>query len=669
MKYIDRDLSWLSFNARILQEVENKSVPLMERLKFVAIYSSNLEEFYKVRVAGHRFEQKYRGDKKNKFGYRPSFVLQQINTIVSEQQEKLGNLFYTELIPEMAAEDIHFLHNELSKNDKKLVSDYYDKNLAANFELREITHSSKLDLENQTVYLYFISSKGKYLLQLDYKKFGRFITLVKNDNETRIIQLDDIFRYNVGKFLTDDTEVYAVKISRDAELYIDEEQDDHIVRKIKKSLKKRETGLPCRLLFNENMPFKHINELRKKIDVDMTGLLPGGKYHNYYDFFAFPNFDDKPHLYNPGYQTVACGRLEETDNYYQEINKGNIFLSYPYQEFNYVAELLHIAANDENVEEINITLYRVNRDSLICRALEVAAQKGKKVFVLSEVLARFDEESNIYWGERLEKAGATVKYGVKDLKVHAKIYTIKRREEDKVVTYAYLGTGNLNEKTAKIYGDHGILTSDERYTKDLDEVFAFLKDENYWPELKHLLVAPFVLRKSLNHLIDQEIEHARLGKQARMFIKLNSLEDPKMINKIREAADEGVEINMVIRGICCYFPLNKKQQKKINVVSVIDQFLEHTRIYHFGQNGESVTYLASADWMTRNLSGRIEVAFPVYDKNIQKLLLDEMDCQFNDGLKGRRITEHGDNAYVNGNTEKTSQQIMFDLVKNLKNNE
>ncbi|GAF04272.1 polyphosphate kinase 1 [Saccharicrinis fermentans] len=663
MKYIDRDLSWLSFNARVLQEVESETVPLLERLKFVAIYSSNLEEFYKVRVAGHRFEQKYNGDKKNKFGFRPSYILQQINAIVSEQQEKLGQLFYHELVPAMAREGIHFLYENIDKENLKLVSDYFDQHLKNNFVLRKIDDDASIDLVHQTVYLYFISLKGKYLLELDYDKWGRFITLYHDEKETRIIQLDDIFRYNVEKYLSKETEVYAVKISRDAELYIDEEQEDSIVRKIKRSLKKRETGLPSRLLFNEDIPFKHINYLRKKIDVDMTGLLPGGKYHNYYDFFKFPFFSHKPHLYNKKFSTVACSKLDNAADYFEQLKISDVFLSYPYQDFSYVANVLHKAALDAQVQEINITLYRVNKTSEICKALEKAAHKGKKVFVLVEVLARFDEESNIYWGERLEKAGASVKYGVKELKVHAKIFTIKRKEDKEIITYAYLGTGNLNEKTAKIYADHGILTVDKRYTHDLDEVFSFLKDETYRPEFKYLLVAPFVLRKGIYDLIDQEIEWAKSGKKAEMNIKLNSFEDPKMIHKIRQAADEGVTINMVVRGICCYFPLTKQQQNNIKIVSIVDQFLEHTRIYHFHHNGSPITYLASADWMTRNLSNRIEVAFPVFDKENQQLLVEEIYCQLSDSLKGRYLTQDAKNAYVDGKNKRTSQQLMFDLVK------
>lgn len=663
MKYIDRDLSWLSFNARILQEVENPHVPLMERLKFVAIFSSNLEEFYKVRVAGHRFEQKYKGDKKNKFGYRPSYILHKINNVVGEQQERLGYLFYNKLVPAMNKEGICFIHDKLSESDLQLVSDYYDKHLVGNFEWIDVTNASEVELKNQAIYLFFLFEDKEYLMELDYEKWGRFITLSKSEKEHRIIQLDDVFKYNVQKYLGESAEVYAIKISRDAELYIDEEQDENVVKKIKKSLKKRDTGLPCRLLFNENIPFKHINKVRKKMGLDMTSLIPGGKYHNYYDFFMFPEFKEKDHLYFPASQPVACEQFDKAIDWFEELKQKDVFLSYPYQDFNYVSRFLRRAAEDDCVEEINITLYRVNKTSEICQSLELAALNGKRVFVLAEVLARFDEESNIYWGERLEKAGAIVKYSVRDLKVHAKVFTIKRREEIGLVTYAYLGTGNLNEKTAKIYADHGLLTTDNRYIKDLDEVFAFLKDEKYKPLFRNLLVAPFVLRDAVELLIDDEIEEARKGGVAKMLIKLNSLEDPKMIDRLKKAADAGVKIEMVIRGICCFYPETDLQKQNVKIVSVVDQFLEHTRIYHFYHRGEAKTYLASADWMTRNLYKRVEIAFPVMDSEIQKLLCDQINFQLNDGLKGRLIGGEEENVYVDGVNAMASQEKMFELVK------
>lgn len=322
-----------------------------------------------------------------------------------------------------------------------------------------------------------------------------------------------------------------------------------------------------------------------------------------------------------------------------------------------------MASNDPAVEEINITLYRVAKTSEICHALEVAAKLNKKVFVLDEVQARFDEETNIYWGDRLIKAGATVKYGVKNLKVHAKIFTIKRREGDKLVTYSYLGTGNFNEKTAEIYGDHALLTAQSAYSDDLDETFKFLKDTAYKPKFKTLLIAPFTLRSSLEDLIDNEVKLVEQGKKGKMIIKLNSLEDTDMIDKISDAADKGVTVDLIVRGICCYHPKSELQEKNIQVVSVVDQFLEHTRVYHFNNDGDNKTYLASADWMTRNLSKRIEVAFPLLDESIRSLVLAELDAQLNDSVKGRYIASKNEHEYVAGEESIASQEKMFELVK------
>ena len=662
MKYIDRDLSWLSFNERILQEASSPQVPLLERLKFAAIYSSNLEEFYKVRVASHRFAQKYKGDKKNKYGYRPSYILQQISQIVSQQQVRLGKIFSEQIVPEMAAEGIHLLRDNLTPSDLDLISTYFDENLAGNFNLIEITEADRLELKNQFVYLYIIAGAKSFIIELDYKKWGRFVVLSDEGSERRIVQLDDVYKRNMDKIVPGEAEVYAVKISRDAELYIDEEQDDSIVRKIQKSIRKRDTGMPARLLFDEEIKFRYINDLRKKIDVDMSGLSPGGRYHNFYDFFGFPAPDGKPHLENARPAKVPSARLDGAEDWFAAVRQEDVFLSFPYQEYGYVTKFLNQAADDPQVTEINITLYRVARESAVCQALERAAISGKKVFVLSEVQARFDEESNIYWGERLEKAGATVSYGVRDLKIHAKIFTVHREEEGKQVTYSYLGTGNFNEKTAGIYGDHALITAREEYACELDRVFQFLKDHATEPTLEHLLVAPFNLRSTLYDLIDNEIRIAKEGGEAKMMIKLNSLEDLGMIDRVRAAANAGVKVDLVVRGICCYFPLNKKQARNIRVVSVVDQFLEHTRIYHFHHDGTPKTYLASADWMTRNLSRRIEVAFPIFDERIREFLIRQMEVQLNDRFKGRRVAVENENAYVNGDNEVPSQAQLFGLV-------
>ncbi|TRX70207.1 polyphosphate kinase 1 [Carboxylicivirga sp. M1479] len=665
MKYIDRDISWLAFNERILQEVENPDIPLLERLKFIAIYSSNLEEFYKVRVASLRFSQKYKGDKKNKYAYRPSFILQEINSIVSKQQEKLGELFYHLLLPAMSHEGIHFLFDKLNDQDQQLAEQYFQQHIKEDFSLIDITNEPDVELKNQAIYLYILDRQKTYLLEMDYEKWGRFITLHNDKKGTRIIQLDDIFRYNLKHFVGVNAKAYAVKISRDAELYIDDEQDADIVHKIKKSLKKRETGLPSRLLFNEDIPFKYINKLRKQMNLDMTSLIPGGKYHSYYDFFTFPEFKDKMHLYFSHQAQVPCTRLDESNNWFDEIQQQDVFLSYPYQDFNYVSRFLMMAAEDPDVTEINITLYRVNDSSDICKALELAAQKGKHVFVLAEVQARFDEVSNIYWGERLKEAGAKVKFGLNKLKVHAKTFTIHRKENTGSAVYAYLGTGNLNEKTAKIYADHGVLTADMRFTTELNEVFRYMKKETSNPKFHHLLVAPFTLRQSLADLLDKEIRLAKQGVEGLVHIKVNSLEDLSMIDHLRETADAGVKIKLVVRGICCYTPLTEKQQQNITIVSVVDQYLEHTRIYHFNNGGNPKVYLASADWMTRNLSGRIEVCFPIWDSNIQSFLLKQIKTQLADSKKGRINDNVNNNQYLKGNNSKSSQEMMFIFVKEL----
>ncbi|MFT5724217.1 MAG: polyphosphate kinase [Bacteroidia bacterium] len=663
MAFTDRDLSWLSFNERILLEADNEHVPLMERLKFIAIYSSNLEEFYKVRVASHRFAQKYRGDKKNKYGYRPSFILQQINLIVSEQQERLGRTFNAAIVPGLSNHGIHLLSNDFTAEDEAQMRAYYDTHLDGNLLIRDITDEIDLQLKNQTIYLYALAQNRLYLIELDYNNFNRFVDISPSKEEQRIVQLDDIVKFNSAKFFSHSAEYYAVKISRDAELYIEEELENDIVKKIKKSIKNRDTGLPSRLLFDEDISFKHINALRKIIAVDMSGLIPGGRYHNFYDFFGFPVSKDKVQLFYPEISNVPSPRLDNSSDWFLEIKKEDVFLSFPYQSYHYVSTFLKHASTDPAVEEINITLYRVASTSEVCQALEVAAKNGKKVFVLDEVQARFDEESNIYWGDRLTKAGATVKYGVKNLKVHAKVFTVKRREQGQLMTYVYLGTGNFNEKTARVYGDHALLSTNTDYAQDLDELFAFLKDSAYTPKFKSLLVAPFNLRSILESFIDNEIDLVKQGKQGKITLKLNSLEDNVMIKKLRQAGDKGVQVDLIVRGICCYHPETKLQEKNIQVVSVIDQYLEHTRIYHFHNDGDSNTYLASADWMTRNLSKRVEVAFPVNEQRAKTLLISELDAQLQDAIKGRYVTGENENQRLTVKGTMSSQHKMFELVR------
>ncbi len=664
MKFVDRDLSWLSFNERILQEAEDKNVSLVDRMKFLAIYSSNLEEFYRVRVAKHHFLQKFKGDKKNKFGYKPSYVLTEISETVSRQQERFGSIFNNQLLPEYKENGIELLDaTNLSAEETQLAKAYYDEHLSGRYELENVAESDSIELINQMVYLYFVDENDQWLLKLDYKQFGRFITIDEKNGVKKIIQLDDIYKINCDKIVGKSCEVYAIKASRDAELYIEDEEDQDIVKKIKKAIQKRESGMLSRLLFDKRIRFKDIDSLRLKLKIGMAGLIPGGKYHNFYDFFGFPKpakldgeGQDKP-------MKIPSRELEGSNDWFATIKQKDILLSFPYQRYDYLTDFISRSCEDDNVSEISITLYRVAKESAICKALEKAALAGKKVTVLDEVQARFDEESNIYWGERLEKAGANVIYGVEGLKVHAKICLVKRIEEGAEQHYCCLSTGNFNEKTAEIYADHALITTDPEILKDLQEVFAFLKSEQDQIDAKLLLVAPFSLRSSLLQKIKEEIEWVKKGQQGHIKLKLNSLEDPEMIKAIRQAADKGVYVELIIRGICCYTPLNKKQKHHVKVVSVIDGFLEHARIYYFHNGGQEELYLASADWMTRNLSQRVEVAFPVRNDVYKQFLIDEMQIQVNDNLKGRLVIKK--NNYVHGDADETSQQLMLSLVQKL----
>ncbi|MGB0424039.1 MAG: phospholipase D-like domain-containing protein, partial [Flavobacteriales bacterium] len=532
MKYTDRDISWLSFNERIIQEAEDESVHLHDRMKFLAIYSSNLEEFYKVRVASHRFAQKYKGDKKNKFGFKPSFILREISEEVEKQQARLGKVFKEVIIPSYEQNGVRLLSlDSMDAEHIKLAQKFYKDKLNDFDLLKEVTNEVDLELINQAVYLYILDGNKQWLLHLDYSKWGRFINLIDKPELKTVIQLDDIYKIGLKEVLGNEFEAYAIKVSRDAELYIDDEQEDDIVKKIQKSIKKRETGLPARLLFDERIRFKHINALRKKTNIPLTGLIPGGTYHNFYDFFGFP----KSNLEGPVQsQTIGCSLLDKNHDWFQVIKNNEVFLSFPYQDYDYVTEYLKKACEDEFVTEISITLYRVASDSAICKALEKAALNGKKVFVLDEVQARFDEESNIFWGERLKKAGANVKYGVEGLKVHAKIFKFTRIENGYEEHFGYLGTGNFNEKTAGIYGDHALFTADPEILSDLDQVFSFLKGESNTIKTKELLVAPFTLRSSLVEKINREIKIAKGGGKGHFQIKLNALEDIDMIDAIRE---------------------------------------------------------------------------------------------------------------------------------------
>ncbi len=659
-KFIDRDLSWLSFNERVLQEAEDGNNPLLERLKFLAIFSSNLEEFYKVRVARQRNYVSIKYNSPNKFGATPVDILHEVYKTVEKQQARFGKLYNKTITRALHEEGIE-LGDILKKSHAKFALQYFDS-IREEVVVQRITKKTNLFLNNQTVYFFVITKKRtayKYhLLEIDYAQFGRFFQTEIDKNDV-IFQLDDILRVGLKErcFPNEFEGAYAIKISRDAELYLEDEAlDADIKNKIQASLSKRETGKASRLLFDELIPYKHLNEILRKASLDTDALIPGGRYHNFYDFFGFPKIDN-PSLYYEEIEPLAVKALS-SNSIIDKVLSEDVFMVFPFQDYGNVVRLLGEAAVHPEVTKIQITLYRVAKESKICQHLEQAVKNGKEVIVFTELKARFDESSNIYWNERLKKAGAQVYEEINDLKVHAKVFRIEFSEKSKIPAVSHLGTGNFNEKSAEIYADFSLLTADKSINKELSHLFLFLTGNTPSLKTKTLLTSPNVLRKSVERKIDREIAIAQSGKKGYILIKLNSLEDPKLILKLYKASKAGVKVDLIIRGICCLVPGVKKQSENIRVISIVDRYLEHARCYYFLNNGDDEIYCSSADFMTRNLDRRVEVAFPVSNENHKQFLKAYLSMQLNDNVKGRILNSKLENNYrqLSKNQESISSQ-------------
>ncbi|RKY94878.1 MAG: polyphosphate kinase 1, partial [Ignavibacteriae bacterium] len=629
-KYFDRELSWLSFNERVLQEAKDKTVPLYERIKFLAIWSSNLDEFFRVRVASLRSLLELNKKAQDKIKFEPYVLLNEIKRRVNLQQEKFGRILEEEILPGLEQENIFLV------DDKSVPAGHRD--YLENYFLEQVlpfTHPSLLDknkittfLHNKAIYLalrLIVKSKSqskrtryKYaLVEIPAERLGRFIALPGTDNNY-VIFLDDVIRMFLPKILPgyDIESCYSIKLTRDAGIYIDDEFLGNLLAKIKKGISKRKTGVPSRFLYDKKMPAQFLRFLKESLQLGKDDLIAGGRYHNYNDFFSFPNFNKLELEYEP-LQPLLCKELEVGVSVFGAITKRDILLSFPYQSYGNVIRFLENAADDNNVKSIKITLYRVAGESLVVRSLIKAAENGKKVTAFVEVKARFDEESNFASYEAMEKAGVKVFSSFPGLKVHSKLCLIEREEKEKIKLYTYLGTENINEKTATIYCDYGLLTADQDIGKEEIKVFNFLERKTEEETFAHLLVAPFNMRTVFIQLIDNEIRNATEGKKAEITLKLNSLEDRKMIKKLYLASSSGVKIKIIVRGICCLLPSVKEFSENIKVISIVDRFLEHARVFIFHNNGNKKYYVASADWMKRNLSRRVEVCFPINDKKIQ----------------------------------------------------
>ena len=679
-RLLDRETSWLRFGDRVLQEAADPSVPLFERLFFCGIFSSNLDEYFRVRVASLRTLLRMgRGDKA-KLGIDPNRLLHDIHRIVLDQQERygriLGGLFHeleragVRRVDEVSVDPAHhdFLRRTFDERVRSLI-----------VPLPLEGGGERPFLKNNCIYLVvelwpsaleqLRSWTPTYvLIEVPARAMGRFVTLPPGDGGQQVMFLDDLIRFNLPSIFPDHEvgRSYAVKLTRDAELHLDDEFEGDLVDAIRKSLKKRETGVPSRFLYDMRMPYVLIHRLQHGLGLADEDLVLGARYHNLSDYMAFPRFD-RADLSYPAWPPLPHPVLDRAPSVMAAVRGRDQVVHTPYQSFDPFVRLLEEAASDPHVEELWLTVYRVAKDSSVLSALIRAAENGKRVTVFMEVQARFDEESNLHWADRLAAAGVRTLFSMKGLKVHAKIALVVGTANGAPARYAYIGTGNFNEKTSRVYADHGIFTCDERVTRDVEQVFRFLSGEVEEPATEHVLVAPFGLRRGFEELVTHEVERAAAGLPAGITLKMNALEDPEIISRLYDASVAGVPIDIIVRGICRLIPGVPGQSETIRVRSILDRYLEHARIYRFHHDGEERMYVASADCMTRNLSRRVEVAVPVYDPDIRAQLTRVLEIQLADDTKARIIDERGTNAYAkrNGSVPVRAQEAFRDYLAEL----
>ncbi len=657
LPFIHRDVSWLSFNYRVLQEAMDPTVPLFERVKFLAIYSSNLDEFFRVRMANHRNLLRVSKKTKKELEISPKQTVKEIQKIVNRQQEVFSELFEKTIIPELEAHNIRILRRlDLTEDQKTFVENYFNDHMLPYVQpVLLVKHKIRPFLNNAALYLtLWMKPKGdpkgpdKYaLVTIPSNYLPRFIPLPSSGGNYDLIILDDVVRHNVSTMFPgfDIIDTFSIKLTRDAELYIDDEFSGDLIEKIRSSLTKRQVGPASRFVYDREMPQELLNFLMETFELEKYDILREGRYHNNFDFFRFPDFGMN-HLKNAPLPPLAYYPLEEAQDFFAAIRQQDHMIHVPYHSYESVVRFFEKAAADPLVTHIKITQYRVARKSRIMSALMDAVKAGKQVSVFIEVKARFDEEANLRWGEKLEQAGVTVHYSFPGVKVHAKIALIRRMENQQPRFYSYLSTGNFHEETAKVYSDFGLFTADERLVNEVTRVFSFLETVKVPAQgFDYLMVGQFNLRTQLEQLIDQEIAEAEAGRPAEIILKMNSIQDRPIIEHLYKASKAGVKIKMIIRGICSLVPGVKGLSENIEAISIVDRFLEHARVFIFHNKGKEQIYLSSADWMVRNLNYRVETAFPIFDPHIRQQIKDFINIQLTDNVKARLLDQELSNSY------------------------
>lgn len=673
---INREISWLSFNERVLQEANDPTVPLIERIKFLGIFSSNRDEFFRVRVATVRRMIKVGAKPKEFAGESPKMLMERIMKIINQQQDKFEET-YANLLRELEKNHILIINEkQLNAEQGAFVKAYFKENVLP--FLFPIMLDNVVEfpwLKDRAIYLIIklvspIKKDKLALVEIPSDKISRFLVLPKENKH--VILLDDVIRYCLKDmffhFNYDYAEAYTIKMTRDAELNIENDVSKSLVKKIFESVKLRKKGDPVRLEVDEAISPDILRFIsRKLVILKKENFIKGGRYHNTVDFIDFPKIG-KPELRYKFPPALEHPEFNDNQSVLKVVRQKDILLSYPYQSYHPIIDLLREASIDPKVKSIQITLYRVARNSNIVNALINAIKNGKKVTAIIELQARFDEERNIYWSNRLQEEGAKVIYGVPGLKAHTKLFLIEREENGLPKYYAHIGTGNFNEDTAKFYCDHSLLTSNKKITQDVVEVFNFYLDNYKTGVYKELMVSPFNMRKKFLALIEKEIKAAKEKREAWIFLKMNNLVDEEIIKKLYEAGNAGVKIRLIIRSTCSLVAGMKGLSENIEAVSIVDKYLEHSRVFVFCNGGEAKYYLSSADIMTRNLDHRSEVAVPIYDDEIKKELRQILEIQWTGNTKSRILDATQANVYKNANSKikVRAQDEVYTFLKNKK---
>lgn len=670
--FFDRDVSWLSFNERVLHEAAAADVPLFERIKFLSIYSSNLDEFYRVRIPSLMALKKIsKSEAENGFAYQ--HILDKIQHIVDDQQHVFGTIISEKILPALKKEKFHLLYNEpIPDTIHEEITHYFFTEVLAFIQVVDMS-AKEMDFfpENNKLYKLVAIEEGAdlyklFILNIPSDDLPRFFS-VKKGTKNYILFLDDIIKFGLSLIFKDQKLLadYNFKITRDAALELDDEYDEAMAEKMEKKIAKRDYSFATRFLFDYRMPPPFLQSLIDAFKLKDATVVLGGCYHNLKDLASLPL--KKESLSYPKITPISTA-VPLGKNLFEVVAEKDMLFHVPYQSYDGVLRFFNEASINQDVEEVYVTLYRVASDSKIANALISAAKNGKKVTVVVELKARFDEANNIKWSKQLKKAGVKIVYSIPSLKVHAKIALVKFKKQSKLAPIGLFATGNLNENTARFYTDHILMTAHKEMLKDLEKAFHLLatikkNPKKYKIDFKHLLVAKFNLREKFIALIDNEIQNHKKGLSSGITIKLNNLEEKSLIEKLYEASKSGVKIQLIVRGICCLVPGIPGMSETISVRRIVDRNLEHGRIFVFDNNGDPLIYMGSADWMNRNIYNRIEVCFPIYDPNLKKELLDILEFQLEDNVKAVWIGSALQNIPVrNDKTLVRSQEKIYEYL-------